>query len=160
VPACWVTLLSLDSARTRSMLTCSSSASCGRVVTRVAASEQVENTRFAAWLEPNNASVVSRNLWAVKRRAHREPTVGRVTLGEERQLNPFLRVRDPEFALMTLRRSAKLNLEKGKWYLKWRSLLARRSKADLYLHDDDEPSRCVHAACSCADRHRTSVTAP
>lgn len=126
----------------------SSTASDRRVVTRVAASEQVQNTRFAAWLEPNNASVVSRNLWAVKTRAHREPTVGRVTLGEERRLNPFLRVRDPEFALMTLRRSAKLNLEKGKWYLKWRSLLARKSKADLYLHDDDESSRCVDAASS------------
>ena len=113
----------------------------------------MENTRFAAWLEPNNASVVSRNLWAVKRRAHREPTVGRVTLGEERQLNPFLRVRDPEFALMTLRRSAKLNLEKGKWYLKWRSLFARKSKkADLYLHDDDETSRCDDACSACPDR--------
>lgn len=85
----------------------------------------VENCRFAEWLEPGNPLVLARASWAVKRRAMKEPTVP-CPLGEERSLNPFMRVRDPAFANLATRR---LNAtEKKSW---WKSA----DKADEYRAD-------------------------
>ena len=83
----------------------------------------VENTRFAKWLEPGNTAVQSRAKWALKRRAYKEPTVPR-PIGEERALNPFMRVRDPIFATLTERRLAVLERARG-----WGSLLPGGKKA-------------------------------
>mmetsp|Transcript_9226 Transcript_9226/g.17268 ORF Transcript_9226/g.17268 Transcript_9226/m.17268 type:complete len:539 (-) Transcript_9226:406-2022(-) len=94
----------------------------------------VENVRFAEWLEPGNMDVLTRANWAVKRRSNREPTVPR-PIGEERRLNPFMRVRDPEFAQITELRLAKLEKTSGCWG----SLFAGK-KSEPYIKAEDNPA--------------------
>jgi hydroxyacylglutathione hydrolase len=53
------------------------------------------NLRFAAHVEPSNQDVVRARERAARVRANGEPTVPG-TLGEERRINPFLRVTSPE----------------------------------------------------------------
>jgi len=55
----------------------------------------VNNLLFAAALEPSNDAIARARTRAAELRQRREPTVA-TTLAEERQVNPFLRVRSPE----------------------------------------------------------------
>jgi len=57
----------------------------------------VQNLRFAASVEPDNAAVAAKLEWAMEQTEQGKPTVPS-TLGEERQTNPFLRVAVPAVA--------------------------------------------------------------
>jgi hypothetical protein len=85
--------------------------------------------------------------------------VGSVTLGDERQLNPFMRVSNPAFSRMTSRRAASLQLEtKGtEWPLK--GLFARKSKGELYLHDH-EAGRYVVTMMTSGSRSELRMASP
>src|SRR5271163_2633814 len=57
-----------------------------------------KNLRFALTLEPGNATLQAKHAWAVKERAAGHFTVPS-TIGEEKQINPFLRTDSPELKL-------------------------------------------------------------
>lgn len=54
-----------------------------------------KNLRFALTLEPNNQALKTKHAWAVKMRSEGKCTVPS-TIGEEKRINPFLRVDSPE----------------------------------------------------------------
>ena len=54
-----------------------------------------KNLRFALTLEPNNQALKSKHDWSVKMRSKGEWTVPS-TIGDEKQINPFLRTDSPE----------------------------------------------------------------
>ena len=49
------------------------------------------NLEFAAWVEPGNAEVLEKLRWARERRQGKESTLS-TTVGEEKRINPFMRV--------------------------------------------------------------------
>lgn len=57
-----------------------------------------KNLRFALTLEPHNAELKAKHEWAVKERSAGHFTVPS-TIGEEKQINPFLRTDSPELKL-------------------------------------------------------------
>ena len=52
---------------------------------------------FAAWAEPSNGAVREKLSWAVQRRSEKLSTLG-TTVGEEKRINPFMRVTVKEVA--------------------------------------------------------------
>jgi len=54
----------------------------------------VANLEFAKWIEPDNAALAERLLWAQERRAGKWPTIP-TTLAQEKSFNPFMRVNEP-----------------------------------------------------------------
>ena len=62
-----------------------------------------KNLRFALSLEPNNRAIKAKHEWVLKVRAEGGWTVPS-TIGEEKQINPFLRLESAELRA-TLKRS-------------------------------------------------------
>uniref|UniRef100_A0A5S6R0H0 hydroxyacylglutathione hydrolase n=1 Tax=Trichuris muris TaxID=70415 RepID=A0A5S6R0H0_TRIMR len=54
----------------------------------------ISNLRYARSAEPNNDAIVRKMNWAQEKRKNNEPTVPS-TIGEEKQINPFMRVALP-----------------------------------------------------------------
>ena len=53
------------------------------------------NLEFAAWAEPSNEAVKEKLAWARQRRESKQSTLA-TTVGEEKRINPFMRVNEPE----------------------------------------------------------------
>ena len=51
------------------------------------------NLEFAAWVEPSNAAVKEKLAWARQRRETKQSTLT-TTVGEEKRINPFMRVNE------------------------------------------------------------------
>mmetsp|Transcript_16779 Transcript_16779/g.28322 ORF Transcript_16779/g.28322 Transcript_16779/m.28322 type:complete len:540 (+) Transcript_16779:297-1916(+) len=126
----------------------------------------VENTRFAKWLEPQNAEVALRAAWACNRRAYREATVP-CALGDERKLNPFMRLRDPVFAAHTTMRLAE-SYNKP-WWQCWQSRVEtaetkyRLDEGNLMKSPEEEESTVAVSSISSLSMHTNPVadqTAP
>ena len=73
----------------------------------------VENLRFAAWVEPDNAEVVGTYLAATAKRNLGESTVPS-TLGQERRTNPYFRTTDWRLHAAVAHRRASLQARQGR----------------------------------------------
>lgn len=73
----------------------------------------VDNLRFAAWLEPDNAEVVGTYLAATARRNLGESTIPS-TLGQERRTNPYFRTTDWRLHAAVAQRRATMKARQGR----------------------------------------------
>jgi hydroxyacylglutathione hydrolase len=71
----------------------------------------VENLKFGAWVEPDSRAIADKLEWSTERRAGKYPTIP-TTLGEEKQINPFLRVHE-EAVLSRVQRVLNLSAAGG-----------------------------------------------
>jgi hydroxyacylglutathione hydrolase len=55
----------------------------------------VNNLKFALSVEPDNLEMIAKMAWAAERRSKKIPTVPS-TIGEEKDINPFMRVTLPD----------------------------------------------------------------
>mmetsp|Transcript_37658 Transcript_37658/g.45427 ORF Transcript_37658/g.45427 Transcript_37658/m.45427 type:complete len:637 (+) Transcript_37658:43-1953(+) len=93
----------------------------------------LDNVRFAEWLEPDRQEVVARCNWVVKRRSRKESTIPQL-LGKERRLNPFMRVRDPSFAVLAQDRLTKLS--NSSWWPGQQKADSYRTSGNKYSNND------------------------
>lgn len=60
----------------------------------------MKNLQFAKLVEPNNSVIEAKLNWAKEKRKSNEPTIPS-TIGEEREINPFMRVEAKSVQLHT-----------------------------------------------------------
>jgi hydroxyacylglutathione hydrolase len=90
----------LESLRRLSALPDDTQVYCGHEYTE-------KNLRFALTMEPDNQAIKARLEWAARMRSAGNPTVPS-TIGEEKRINPFIRVESPELRATLKRRNPSL----------------------------------------------------